>query len=198
MTWSDGSAAGAAPEGAEPVSPALELPSDVEASEPPVFFLDGGVSGPAAPISSPMLAALYESQGDAVRATEVRRTLARGAVESRLAARLPGWLHGLRDVRRAWLARADGTLTAETRPGAAAGSLPAGWPALLEAVRELAEVLGWGEPLTLSVVRADGKVACGLLPARLALGIEGGAGALPGQLRARLRAAAAEGGGPEA
>jgi hypothetical protein len=196
MTWNDISAAGAAPAGEEPVDHALELPSDVEAPEPPVFFLDGGTAGPAAPMVSPILAALYESQGDPARASAIRQTLARGSAESHLAARLQGWLEGLRDVRAAWLVCADGSVAAETHGEGGPGRPAAGWQLMLEEVRGLAEVLGWGRPLTLGLVRASGKTAWGFLASDMTLGIEGGPDALPGQLRGRLHAVLAEAGAP--
>jgi hypothetical protein len=153
---------------------ALALPAVAEEPEAGVLFLDGRHAGERLPLQSPMLAALYEAQGDRERAAEMRRALARRPARDGGGARLEALRQGLRDVRAVRVAGADDQ----------------DWALLGEEARALADVLGLGAVHALSVVRPAGPAACGFLPGGGLLLIEGGREALPGQMRRRLRDAA--------
>jgi hypothetical protein len=167
----------------------LALPAVDEEPEPEVLFLDGHFP-PGAPLQTATLAALYAGQGDAERAAEIAGAL---AGRQAAAARLEAGLDGLRDAGSAWLLSAAGAVLAEAgRPGVPSTRATAGWRHVLEDVRELTDVLGWGAPRTLTLVGADGCDVLGFCVDGRAVCLAGGAEALPGQLRARARRAAAD------
>ncbi|MFB3820155.1 MAG: hypothetical protein ACE147_21065 [Candidatus Methylomirabilales bacterium] len=180
---------GQAGTGPPPPAPGLRLPTLDGEPEPGVLFLDGHFP-PGPPVQSPTLAALYASQGDAARAAEIAGALAHRRAA---AARLEAWLDGVRDAGGGWLLSAEGGVLAEAgRAGAPPTAGWVGWRHVLEDVRELAELLGWGPPRTLTLVRPGGCEVLGFVADGRAVCLTGGAEALPGELRARARRAALE------
>jgi hypothetical protein len=179
---------------------ALELPVTADVAEAPVLFLEGEKTtgaAPEPPLASATLAALYEAQGDPARAAEIRQALDRKRAASEGAARLEAWLDGLRDVDVAWLAAADGTITAEaSRPGGIGRGAPKNLARVLQEVRGLAEVLGWGEPRLVCLVGTQARTAFAIMPGGTSVGFGGGPDALPGQMRKRLEEILTETRGP--
>jgi hypothetical protein len=172
-----------------PAASELVLPAVEAEAEPDVLFLDGHFpAGP--PLQSRTLAALYASQGDGARAAEIAGALARRPAG---AERIEAWLDGLRDTATGWLLSAEGGVVAEaSRPGAPSAQAAPGWRHVLAEVREVADLLGWGAPRTLTLVRATGCEVLGFFDDGQAMCLAGGAEALPGQLRARARDAVSE------
>jgi hypothetical protein len=85
------------------------------------------------------------------------------------------------------MAGPDGTVTAEaSRPGAVGRGAPTNLALVLQEVRGLAEVLGWGEPRMVCLVGTRARTAFAIMPGGVSVGFEGGPDALPGQMRKRL------------